>query len=123
MPKNSGRFLYALRYSINGYWNSCTDSQRHMLRFGLAPDTSPLGVTPEFSQVVFGMLAPAGGAPGTNGYAGVARLASSTKVQLRLPFPPCPAWTNQSRPKVPSFLSVALLTSFCIEIVPSEQVV
>jgi hypothetical protein len=30
MPRNSGRFLKALKYSISGYWNSCTDCQRHM---------------------------------------------------------------------------------------------
>src|SRR5678816_4765171 len=89
-PRNSGRFLNALRYSMSGYWNSCTDCHRHMFRFGLAPDTSPFGVTPEVSHVVFGPR------PATNGYAGVDRLASSTSWQLRLPFPPCPAWTNQS---------------------------
>ena len=55
--------------------------------------------------------------------AGVLRLASSTSVQLRLPLPPWPAWTNQSRPQGVSILSVTFLTSFCIEIEPSEQVV
>src|SRR5216110_2897613 len=56
MPRNSGRFLYAFRYSMSGYWNSCTDCQRHMFLLGLVPDGSPLGVTPELSQVVFGPL-------------------------------------------------------------------
>src|SRR5262245_4598329 len=74
--------------------------------------------TPMLSaQVVFGPL------PCTNGYAGVLSDASSTSVQLRLPLPPWPAWTNQSRPHGVSCLSVAFLTSFCMEIEPSEQVV
>src|SRR5215831_18843124 len=117
MPRKSGRFLNALRYSMSGYWNSWMDCQRHMFRLGLVPDGSPLGVTPEFSHVVFGPT------PAMNGYAGVESVASSTSVQLLLPFPPCPACTNQSRPQVVSTLSVAFLTSFCIEIEPSEQVV
>src|SRR5262249_31902270 len=50
-------------------------------------------------------------------------VASSTSVQLRLPLPPWPACANQSRPHGVSILSVAFFTSFCIEIVPSEQVV
>src|ERR1041384_887216 len=116
-PRNSGRFLKALKYSISGYWNSCTDCHRHIFRFGVVPDASPLGVTPEFSHVVFGP------SPATNGYAGVDRVASSTSPQLRLPFPPCPAWTNQSRPHGVSTRSVAFLTSFSIEIEPSEHVV
>src|SRR5262245_26993118 len=58
-----------------------------------------------------------------NGYAGVERVASSTSVQLRLPLPPWPACTNQSRPQGVSTVSVAFLISFCIEIEPSEQVV
>ena len=53
----------------------------------------------------------------------MARLASSTSWQLRLPLPPWPACTNQSRPNVPGALSVALLISFSIEMEPSEQVV
>src|SRR5678816_1368745 len=57
------------------------------------------------------------------GHAGVASVASSASVQLRLPLPPWPACTNQSRPHGVSCLSVAFLTSFCIEIEPSEQVV
>ncbi len=56
MPRNSGRPFSAFRYSISGYWNSWIDCQRHMLRLGLVPDTSPFGVTPEFSQVVCGLL-------------------------------------------------------------------
>src|SRR5262245_66281082 len=88
-----------------------------MPRLGLVPKTSPLGVTPEFSHVVFGPK------PAANGYAGVVRLASSTSPQLRLPLPPWPACTNQSRPHGVSCLSVAFLTSFCIEIEPSEHVV
>src|SRR5262245_48574330 len=50
-------------------------------------------------------------------------VASSTSVELRLPLPPCPACTNQSRPHGVSTLSVDFFTSFCIEIDPSEQVV
>src|SRR5262245_43820433 len=42
-------------------------------------------------------------------------------VQLRLPLPPWPACTNQSRPHGVSFLSVAFFTSFSIEMEPSEQ--
>src|SRR6185295_17731171 len=102
---------------MRGYWNSCTDCHRHMFRFGEVPDTSPFTVTPELSHVVFGPR------EAMNGYAGVDRLASSTSRQLRLPFPPCPAWTNQSRPQGVSTRSVAFLTSFSIEIEPSEQVV
>src|SRR5262252_1500294 len=65
-----------------------------------------------------------GPVPGIKGYAGVLRVASSTRVQLRVPpLLPCPACTNQSRPQGVSTLSVAFLTSFCIEIEPSEQVV
>src|SRR3954470_20686874 len=116
-PRNSGRFLNALRYSISGYWNSCTDCHRHMLRFGLVPDASPFGVIPELSHDVFGPR------PATNGYAGAVRVASSTSVQVRLPFPPCPAWPHPSRPLGVSTRSVAFLTSFCIEIEPSEHVV
>ena len=70
MPMNSGRCLSALKYSTSWYWNCWIDCHRHMLRFGLVPDTSPCGITPEFSQVVFGIDCPAGGAPGTNGYSG-----------------------------------------------------
>src|SRR4051812_13747251 len=91
-----------------------------MLRLGgvaVVSETSPLIVTPEASQVVVGPLV------ASKGKAGVPRVASSTSVQLRLPLPPCPACANQSRPKVPSVLSTALLTSCCIEIEPSEQVV
>ena len=40
--------LERARYSSSGYWNSCTDCQRHMFRFAPEPDTSPFGVTPEF---------------------------------------------------------------------------
>src|SRR4051812_36122245 len=123
MPMNSGRCLSAVKYSTSWYWNCWIDCHRHMLRFGLVPETSPCGITPEASHVVFGIDCPAGGAPGTNGYRGVARLASSTSWQLRLPLPPWPAWTNQSRPNVPGEVSVALLISFSIEIDPSEQVV
>ena len=65
-----------------------------------------------FAQVVVGPWL-------VNGKFGVARLASSVSVQLRLPLPPWPACTNQSRPQV----AVAFFTSFCIEIEPSEQVV
>src|ERR1044071_3689462 len=54
MPRNSGRFRNALKYSTSGYWNSCSDCHRHMLRFGLTPETSPLGVMPDVSHVVFG---------------------------------------------------------------------
>src|SRR5918992_6203385 len=61
--------------------------------------------------------------PSTYGYAGVLSVASSTSVQLRLPLPPCPACTNQSKPHGVSFLSSDFFTSFCIEIEPSEQVV
>jgi hypothetical protein len=61
--------------------------------------------------------------PSTNGYAGVLSEASSTSVQLRLPLPPWPAWTNQSSPQGVSCLSVDFFTSFCIEMEPSEQVV
>src|ERR1043165_9369572 len=81
-PMKRGRLFRALKYSTIGYWNSCTDCQRHMLRAGLVPDTSPLGVTPEFSHVVVGPRA------ATNGYAGVDSVASSTSEQLRLPLPP-----------------------------------
>jgi hypothetical protein len=70
------------------------------------------------AQVVFGPV------PGMKGYAGVLRLSSSTRVQLRVPpLLPWPACTNQSRPNGVSILSVAFLTSFCIEVEPSEQVV
>src|SRR5262249_24349021 len=117
IPRNSGRFLSALRYSISRYWNSWIDCHRHMFRFGLVPGTSPFGVTPEFSHDVVGPT------PAGNGYAGVVSVASSTSVQLRLPFPPCPACTNQSSPHGVSTRSVAFLTSFCIEIEPSEHVV
>src|SRR5262245_22428700 len=84
----------------------------------------------EFAHVVFGYVSVSGGGLGFvgggndgSGYAGVARVASSTSVQLRLPLPPWPACTNQSRPHGVSCLSVAFLTSFCIEIEPSEHVV
>src|ERR1700760_3450803 len=88
-----------------------------MLRFGVVPETSPFGVMPLCSQVVFGLL------PAMRGYAGVDSVASSTSVQLRLPLPPWPAWTNQSRPQGVSARSVAFLRSFSIEIEPSEHVV
>jgi len=53
----------------------------------------------------------------------VARLASSTSVQLRLPVPPWPAWTNQSRPQgVSALRSIDFFTFFCSEVEPSEQV-
>src|SRR3954471_4944897 len=105
-PRNSGIFLNALKYSMTGYWNSWTDCHRHMLRAGLTPDTSPFTTTPEASHVVVGpALAP-------HGYAGVVSVASSTRVQLRLPLPPWPAWTNQSRPHGVSPRSVAFLSSF-----------
>src|SRR5678816_3041416 len=84
----------------------------------------PLGCTLGmlFTQVVFGpRIVPS--CLVTSGYAGVASVASSASVQLRLPLPPWPACTNQSRPHGVSCLSVAFLTSFCIEIEPSEQVV
>ena len=121
MPMNSGRFLSALRYSTSGYWNSWIDCQRHMLRFGLVPDTSPFGVTPEFSQVVFGRC-PRRRARRTGRPAWPASRPRPA-WQLRLPLPPWPACTNQSRPQGVSTLSVAFLISFCIEIEPSEQVV
>src|SRR5262245_65867676 len=92
-----------------------------MFWFGELPLTRPFGCTGGllFCQVVFGPIrAPLGDE--TSGNAVVARLASSTSVQLRLPFPPWPACTNQSRPHG---VAVALLTSFCIEMEPSEQVV
>src|SRR5262249_3717933 len=38
MPRNSGSCLSAFKYSMSGYWNSCTDCQRHMLRLGLVPE-------------------------------------------------------------------------------------
>ncbi len=44
-PRNIGLFLYCERYSISGYWNSCTDCQRHMIWLGGGPDTRPLGCT------------------------------------------------------------------------------
>src|SRR6478735_5140044 len=88
-----------------------------MFLAGLVPLESPLGITPEVSQVVVGPV------PATYGYAGVDSVASSASVQLRLPLPPWPACTNQSRPHGVSVVSVAFLTSFCIEIAPSEQVV
>src|SRR5262249_4056840 len=47
-PIQSGRFRSTLKYSMIWYWNCCTDCQRHMLRFGVVPETSPCGVTPEF---------------------------------------------------------------------------
>src|SRR4030095_1979779 len=84
----------------------------------------PLGRTTGllFTQVVVGpMIVPS--CLVTSGYAGVASVASSASVQLRLPLPPWPACTNQSRPHGVSCLSVAFFTSFCIEIEPSEQVV
>src|SRR4029079_5196416 len=55
MPMNSGRLFSALKYSTSGYWNCWIDCHRHMLRFGVVPETSPCGVTPEASQVVFGL--------------------------------------------------------------------
>src|SRR5687768_6192386 len=70
-----------------------------------------------FAQVVVGPL------PSTYGYAGVLSDASSTSVQLRLPLPPWPACTNQSRPQGVSCLSVDFLISFSMEMEPSEQVV
>src|SRR5690242_7700776 len=85
MPRNNGRFLYAFKYSSCGYWNSLTVCQRHMLRLAPEPETSPLGVMPELTQVVVGPW------PVTKGYAGVASDSSSANVQLRLPLPPCPA--------------------------------
>src|SRR4051812_25678044 len=96
-----------------------------MFWFGAAPETRPFGCTAGllFCQVVFGPSTVAPSVPSTTGYAGVASDASSTRVQLRLPLPPWPACTNQSRPQGVSCLSVAFFTSFCIEIVPSEQVV
>src|SRR5262249_33022218 len=112
-----------------GYWNSCTDCQRHMAGFAwelkgvvevaVAEAVLPFtAAAPMLSaHVVIGLL------PATSGYAGVAKVASSTSVQLRLPLPPWPACTNQSRPHGVSTLSVDFLTSFCIEIEPSEQVV
>jgi hypothetical protein len=54
-PMNSGRFLRAFRYSMIGYWNSWIDCHLHMLRFAPEPETSPFGVTPEFTQVVWGL--------------------------------------------------------------------
>src|SRR5215470_13108733 len=64
-PRNSGRFLRALRYSMRGYWNSCTDCHRHMFR-NVTPlivvvDRSPLGVTPESCHDVFGPTPAANG--------------------------------------------------------------
>src|SRR5258708_572163 len=41
MPRNRGRFLKALKYSMSGYWNSWIDCQRHMFLLGLVPETSP----------------------------------------------------------------------------------
>ena len=76
-----------------------------------------------FCQVVFGPSSVVPSGANTSGYAGVASVASSASVQLRLPLPPWPACTNQSRPHGVSCLSVDFLTSFCIEIEPSEQVV
>src|SRR5262245_16596130 len=106
--------------------------------------TLPLMAAPPTlcAHVACGLLSGAA----SNGYAGVARApsfgppagvrplsglpagmpgnaGSSTRVQLRLPLPPWPACTNQSRPQGVSSLSVAFFTSFCIEIEPSEQVV
>src|SRR5882672_2854780 len=117
---NSGRFRNALRYSIKGYWNSWTDCQRHMKLAPPAPLPSPLTLAEPMlsAQVVCGLV------PEMNGYAGVLSVASSTRVQLRVPpLLPWPACTNQSRPQGVSIVSVAFFTSFCIEIDPSEQVV
>src|SRR6185436_6099146 len=131
-PMNRGLFRYVRRYSRSGYWYSCRDCQRHMFWLGAAPDASPLGCIggTVFCQVVIGYDRVSGGGFGLlgggnvgSGYAGVARVASSTRVQLRLPLPPWPACTNQSKPQGVSTLSVAFFTSFCIEIEPSEQVV
>src|SRR6185436_1186059 len=95
-----------------GHWASATG------------DGVPFGCTVGtlFTQVVVGpMIVPS--CLVTSGYAGVASVASSASVQLRLPLPPWPACTNQSRSHGVSCLSVAFFTSFCIEIEPSEQVV
>src|SRR5882672_342761 len=62
--------------------------------------------------------------PGMNGYAGVLSVASSVSVQLRVPpLLPWPACTNQSRAHGTLAESVECLTTFCIDIDPSEQVV
>src|SRR5262245_10395762 len=110
------------------------DCQRHRFWLAPEPDGVPLmAALPMLcAQVVCGPLYCEGAAtvpvlkgvgPVRNGYAGVASEASSTSVQLRLPLPPWPACTNQSRPKGVSILSVDFFTSFCIEMLPSEQVV
>ena len=122
---NSGLLFSAERYSSTGYWYSWTDCQRHMFWFGAAPDTVPFGCTAGLlvCQVVFGPSSVVPSCANTSGYAGVASVSSSASVQLRLPLPPWPACTNQSRPQGVSCLSVAFFTSFCIEIEPSEHVV
>src|SRR4051812_30536742 len=73
-----------------------------------------------FCHVVFGPSTVTPSLAKTSGYAGVASDASSASVQLRLPLPPWPACTNQSRPHG---VSRTLLRVFGIEIEPSEHVV
>src|SRR5262245_26130138 len=127
-PMNRGTPLSLARYSITGYWNSCTDCQRHISGFAwllraVVELPSPLPVLPLTAAApMVAAHVVCGPCPLTNGYAGVSSVASSTSVQLRLPLPPCPACTNQSSPQGVSTRSVAFFTSFCIEIEPSEQV-
>src|ERR1044072_3252467 len=111
---NSGLLFSAERYSSTGYWNSWTDCQRHMFWLGAAPDTVPFGVTAGLlvCQVVFGPSTVTPSCANTSGNAGVASVSSSASVQLRLPLPPWPACTNQSRPQGVSCLAGALLTTF-----------
>src|SRR6187549_3057978 len=131
---NSGLLFSAERYSSTGYWNSWIDCQRHMFGQGAVLPTGqlasgtregvPLGCTAGM-LFVYGVVGPriVPSCLVTSGDAGVASVSSSASVQLRLPLPPWPACTNQSRPHGVSCLSVAFFTSFCIEIEPSEQVV
>src|SRR5690242_2155371 len=87
MPMKSGLSRSAERYSTTGYWNSCSDCQRHMFWFGAVPVGLPLTCTGGllFCQLVFGPRIVVPSAANSTGYAGVASDASSTSVQLRLP--------------------------------------